>query len=160
MSNKLGTSQTELTDCGCCAGIAARTPVEVSNRPGLSALAYRIGTHAQFRDTLSARLSDASRPALRGLTTRDADDFSLALLDAWATVADVLTFYQERIANESYLRTATEMRSVLELARTIGYELRPGVAANAYLAFTLEDAAGAPGYATLVVGTKVQSVPG
>ena len=48
------------------------------------------------------------------------------------------------------------MRSVLELARTIGYELRPGVAANAYLAFTLEDAAGAPGYATLAVGTKVR----
>ena len=30
---------------------------------------------------------------------------SIALLDAWATVADVLTFYQERIANEGYLRT-------------------------------------------------------
>src|SRR6516165_1418315 len=107
-----------------------------------------------------AALSDADRPALAPLTTRDADDFSIALLDAWATAADVLTFYQERIANESYLRTATELRSVLELARTIGYELRPGVAANAYLAFTLEDAAGAPGYATLALGTKVQSVPG
>ena len=32
-------------------------------------------------------------------------DFSIALLDAWAAVADVLTFYQERLANESYLRT-------------------------------------------------------
>ena len=44
------------------------------------------------------------------LRTRDDDDFTIALLDAWATVADVLTFYQERIANESYLRTATERR--------------------------------------------------
>jgi len=26
----------------------------------------------------------------------------------WATVGDVLAFYQERLANESYLRTATE----------------------------------------------------
>ena len=59
---------------------------------------------------------------------RDDDDFSIALLDAWATVADVLTFYQERIANEAYLRTATERLSVLELARLIGYQLRPGVA--------------------------------
>ena len=58
------------------------------------------------------------------------------MLDAWATVADVLTFYQERIANEGYLRTATERRSVLELARLVGYRLRPGVAASAFLAFS------------------------
>ncbi len=57
----------------------------------------------------------------RGLTTRASDDPALALLDGWATVADVLTFYQERIANEGYLRTATERRSVLELARLLGY---------------------------------------
>src|SRR5262249_38115846 len=97
--------------------------------------------------------------------------------DAWATVADVLTFYQERIANESYLRTATERLSALELARLIGYELRPGVAANTYLAFTLEDAPGAFGQAinlsniargapespppiTIDAGAKAQSVPG
>ncbi len=36
-----------------------------------------------------------------------------------AALADVLTFYQERIANEGYLRTATERRSILELAREI-----------------------------------------
>jgi len=150
----------DLNDCGCCEGLGAQTPAVVVNRPGLSALAYRVGTHGQFYQSMLAALSGAERPALGRLTTRDPDDFSIALLDAWATVADVLTFYQERIANESYLRTATEHRSVLELARTIGYELRPGVAASTYLAFTLESAAGAPGYATLDVGTKVQSVPG
>src|SRR5262249_44857837 len=126
----------------------------------LSAIAYRVGTHAPFKQAMLAALSDVNLPALAPLSTRDDDDFSIALLDAWATAADVLTFHQERIANESYLRTATEMRSVLELARMIGYELRPGVAASAYLAFTLEDAVGAPGYATLAVGTRVQSIPG
>ena len=55
-------------------------------------------------------------------------------------VADVLTFYQERLANESFLRTASERRSILELARLIGYELHPGVAASGFLAFTLDDA--------------------
>ena len=44
----------------------------------------------------------------------------------------MLTFYQERIANEAYLRTATERVSLLELARLIDYELRPGVAASTY----------------------------
>lgn len=169
--------KTELNDCGCCKGVTAETPAQIGNRPGLSAIAYRAGTHAQFRETLQARLSGSHQPALNGLTTREASDFTIALLDSWATVADVLTFYQERIANEAYLRTATERLSVLELARLIGYQLRPGVAASTYLAFILETAPGALGQAlgvgttaqiapetvppiTIGVGTKVQSIPG
>ena len=75
-------------------------------------------------------------------------------------MADVLTFYQERIANEAYLRTATDRESLLELAREIGYELAPGVAAGADLAFTVESAVGAPEMVTVPVGTKVLSMPG
>ena len=80
----------------------------------------------------------------------------IALLDAWATVADVLTFYQERIANEGYLRTATERLSILELSRLIGYKLRPAVSASVYLAFTV--AAGFNG--DVPAGTRTQSIPG
>ena len=108
------------------------------------------------------RTASPPRPPrpLTALTARAPDDPSIALLDAWATVADVLTFYQERIANEGYLRTATDRESLLELAREIGYELAPGVAANVDLAFTVEDAVGAPDMVTVPVGTRVQSVPG
>ncbi|HEX2205145.1 MAG TPA: putative baseplate assembly protein, partial [Longimicrobium sp.] len=157
MSAALDESVRGLDDCGCCAGTDASTPLPVHNRPGLPAVAYRVGTHATFLESLRAGLS--TLPALRGLGVRSGD-FTLALLDAWATVGDVLTFYQERIANESWLRTATERRSVLELARAIGYELRPGVAAATHLAFTLEEAPGAPAEVTIVAGTKVQSLPG
>src|SRR6059058_4283688 len=142
--------------CGCCEGIERLTPIAIVNRPGLDALVYRVGTHASFLETMLARLSASDFPELRGLTIRSADDPSIALLDAWATVADVLTFYQERIANEGYLRTATDRRSILELARLVGYELQPGVAASVYLAYTLE-----PGKAvTIQVGNRAQSVPG
>ena len=111
-----------------------------------------------------ARLSSREYPgARRRLATRKDDDFSIALCDSFAVLADVLTFYQERIANESYLRTATERRSVRELARLIGYQLAPGVAAGTALAFTLEAAPGAPALAaqpvTIPIGTRVQSVP-
>ncbi len=101
----------------------------------------------------------ARKPALQGLTTRVDDDFGIALLDAAATVMDVLTFYQERIANEGYLRTATERLSLLELARSIGYELRPGVAASTYLAFELESAPGSLPLVSLTAGVRAQSVP-
>ncbi|WP_138430258.1 MULTISPECIES: hypothetical protein [Streptomyces] len=87
------------------------------------------------------------------------DDAASALLDSWAYVADVVSFYTERIANEGFLRTATELESVRELARSLGYELRPGVSATADLAFTVEDLPGAPGFADVPAGTPVQSVP-
>ena len=122
------------------------------NRPGLPEISYRIGTQSVFFRRMLAAL-----PA--GLTARSLDDPAVALADAAAVVADVLTFYQERIANEGYLRTATERRSVLELARSIGYELGPGVAASTYLAFTVEDAPGAPGEADIPVGTQVKAIP-
>jgi predicted phage baseplate assembly protein len=150
----------QLDSCHCCEGLTAQTPAPVTNRPGLSAIAYRVGTHSEFKRSMLAALSDITRPALQGLKTRDDDDFSIALLDATAMMADVLTFYQERIAIESYLRTATERRSLLELARLIGYELRPGVAASVFLAFTMDDTPGAPPETTVDIGTKVQSVPG
>ena len=162
MSDVTDVSLVNLNDCGCCEGISVETPAPVYNRPGLTAIAYRVGTHSQFKDSMLARLSLFAQdyPALSQLKTRDDNDFSIALLDAWATVADVLTFYQERIANESYLRTATERISLIELGQLIGYKMRPGVAASTYLTFTVEDAKGAPGQATIDIGTKVQSIPG
>jgi len=142
--------------CGCCEGTEPLTPRTIANRPGLDALAYRVGTHASFLETMQARLSSSDFMALEGLTTRDAADPSLALLDAWALVGDVLTFYQERIANEGYLRTATERRSVLELARLVGYEPRPGVAASTYLAYLLDEGP----EALIPAGAAARSVPG
>ncbi len=156
----------KLDTCGCCEGT---TPQERHyNRPGQPVISYRLGTHSTFLDRMKERLSNKRIPdgknkdskPLNKLTTRSPDDPSIAILDAWALVSDVLTFYQERIANEGFLRTATERRSVLEMARAIGYELKPGVAAGTYLAFTLEDAKGAPGVATIDVGTRVLSIPG
>ena len=148
----------QLDTCGCCEGIRVLTPLGVTNPPGLPRIAYRVGTHGSFKESLEARLS--GQAALRALTTRQDDDPTIALLDAWATVLDVLTFYQERIANEAYLRTATELQSILELAREIGYELGPGVAAGTDLVFTLETAPGAPESVRLGTGVKVQSIPG
>jgi predicted phage baseplate assembly protein len=160
MNGALDASLRGLNDCGCCEGLTSETPAQAKNRPGLATIARRLGSHSQFKASMLAALSDAGQPALRALTTREGDDFSIALIDAWAAVADVLAFYQERSANEFYTRTATERLSILHLARLIGYELRPGVAASASLAFMLEEAPGAPLKTTIDAGAKVQSIPG
>jgi hypothetical protein len=156
-------SSIDSDDCGCCAGIDAETPVLLTNRPAQTALSYRIGTHGRFKESMFAALTSAERPALLPLGTRDDDDLTIAYLDGVATILDVLTFYQERYVNENYLATATERRSVLELAQLIGYELSPGVAASTHLAFKLQEspgvASGSETAITIPAGTRVQSVP-
>ncbi|MEO5658421.1 MAG: putative baseplate assembly protein [Polaromonas sp.] len=162
-------------NCGCCDGIQAETPRGIENRDGLSAINYRIGDHAQFRESMRTALSSSEFAPLARLRTRDDDDFTLGLIDAFACSADVLTFYQERIANESYLRTAVERISLQEMAKLIGYRLRPGVAAETWLAFALDTpptppaslpaepgnfVTGVPASLKLDAGLKVQSVPG
>ncbi|BAV06594.1 putative baseplate assembly protein [Filimonas lacunae] len=163
-------------NCNCCNHTDSVVPVAVTNRPGLSTIQYRVGTQPEFKANMLARLSGQGQDILRQFTSRNNEDFTISLLDAFSVVADVLTFYQERIANESYLRTAKERLSVLQMARLIGYELRPGVAAATCVAFTLEDTPGALNPVqinnkttspvegvpplSLPQGIKIQSVPG
>lgn len=153
----------EMSNCGGCAEGFAGAPSLKHNYAGKPAIAYRIGTHQTFKTALLSRLSTSDFPALLPLTTRSGDDFTVAACDTFSVLADVITFYQERIANESYLRTAIERRSVAYLGRLIGYQLTPGLAATTKLAFTLETAPGAPALAAQQVqipaGTRVQSVP-
>ncbi len=149
--------------CGCCEGVTLSTTRPVTNRPSLSAISYRSGDHASFKASMIARLASSSLPALARLGTRDNDDFSLALIDGWATVLDVLTFYQERHATEAYIGTATEHFSINEIARLIGYRLHPGSAAETDVVFQMEDPPGAePDVEKLTIpeGTRIQSLPG
>ncbi|MEO7052009.1 MAG: putative baseplate assembly protein [Rhodanobacter sp.] len=139
---------------GC--GATSGTPLPLYNRPGLDRLAYRVGTYGDFRSTMQGDLSRAGLPALAGLRTRESDDPSMALLDAWAVTAEVLSFYTERIANEGYLCSATERRSVLELARLVDYRLRPGVSASVHLAYTVEKDSPP---VTIPAGAQAQSIP-
>jgi hypothetical protein len=149
--------------CGCCSGTSVQTPQPITNPSGQPAIAYRTGSWAQFNESMLARLSSASYPALSLLKTRDNDDFTIAFLDASSVVLDILSFYQERLANESYLYTAQQLQSLTELSRLIGYQPAPGIAASVYLAFTLTTTPNAPSDPTtppitIPASTQVQSV--
>jgi hypothetical protein len=145
--------------CGC----DPLAPVEalVENPPGQAALRWRVAPHSQSLARMRAALARAEMPeASRALARQGTEDPSVALLDAWALVADTVSFYTERIAQEGFLRTATELESVRLLARAIGYELRPGVAAQAEVAFDVQSAPGAPTHVLVSMGTPVRSIPG
>lgn len=163
--------------CGCCEGLEPVTPLIIFNRPGLKALRRRVGEYSDFYETLLSRITtqwvdveiNQAGPhgemlverlfPLRNLRTRASDDLTIALLDAWSLSADVLTFYSERIANEGYLRTALELRSLIGLSNLVGYRRRPGVASSVFLAFTADSAAVNASGLTVPAGAQVQSVP-
>src|SRR5947209_11744946 len=65
------------------------------------------------------------------------NDYQTMFIEVWAYLADILTFYQERIANEAFIGTATQRESLLQLARLIDYHPSPGAAASGLVAFTV-----------------------
>lgn len=64
-------------------------------------------------------------------------DFGNVLLELFAHIGDILSYYQDRVANESFLGTARTRRSVIEHLRLIGYELGTAAPAAATLSLTV-----------------------
>ncbi|MGI5373561.1 putative baseplate assembly protein [Streptomyces sp. CA-251387] len=159
------TEGTITDDCSC--GGACRgghderlAPAPVHNPPGRTALDYRVGEYGSFRAALLDRLASPAYPALNGLTVRTPDDPAIGLLDATAVLGDLLTFHSERIADEAYIRTANEHRSLVLLGRLVGHRPRPGVAAATHLAYTLERDPRAEALpVTIPRGARSHSVP-
>jgi len=130
-------------------------PVVIGNAPGLSSIAYRVGDFADFRHALLV----TPRPgeiALANWRPSAASDLALQMVEWWAYLADILTFYNQRIANQDYLRTADLPESVGRLIRVLGYRPRPGIGATGTLAALLTKQAPL----SLPQGFQVQSKPG
>lgn len=113
-------------------------PRRPGNRPALGRIAYRIGAYPDFVEYLTRRINAAWE--LQGWSHRAPDDPGIALLEGAAIVGDILTFYQERYANEAFLRTARWRESVADLVRLLGYRLAPGVGGRATFAFEVKGA--------------------
>jgi predicted phage baseplate assembly protein len=127
-----------------CSCEALNHPRSVSNPPGRSSLVYRVGDYVSFRKALLiSRPGEVElanwRPGAKG-------DLALQMMEWFAYLADILTFYNERIANQDYLRTADLPESVQRLIRVLGYRPRPGIGAIGTLA-------------ALLTGSKAVQVP-
>lgn len=149
--------------CGCSGGQTSICPCEgddgcawtITNLPGLPSIAYRVGDFGSFREAmlLPSVLDPVGETYLEGWRPTAGTDLALQIVDWWAYVAEVLTFYTERIANESYLGTALLPESVSRLVSLLGYRPRPGIGATA----TLGVLAAGPGSITLPAGFQVSS---
>ena len=68
-------------------------------------------------------------------TERSEADIGMMLLELFAATADNLSYMQDRVANEAFLGSATQRRSVAEHLELIGYEMDEGAVAHTWLKF-------------------------
>jgi len=99
---------------------------QVGNRQVIDYLAR---DYASFRQALL----DLIPSKLPEWSDRSEADFGVVLIELFAYMADILSYYQDRIANEAFLATAQERRSVIQHLRLIGYEMAPAAPGSAAL---------------------------
>lgn len=90
--------------------LANKTPLSVD---------YTGRDYYALREELIARVKDRTNGNWQGT---DPSDFGLAIVEAFAYMGDLINYYIDRIANESYIETATQRESLLNLSKIYGYK--------------------------------------
>lgn len=138
-------------NCGCD---SATHPAVIFNPPGLSVVRYRTGDFLSFREALLRPLG--GEIGLRNWRPEAREDLGVQIIEWWAYLADILTFYEERSAQLRYVRTADLTESVRHLVRLLGYRPRPGIGAQGQVAALIKG----PKPLTVPAGYQIQSKPG
>ncbi|MFF8283350.1 baseplate J/gp47 family protein [Streptomyces albus] len=86
-------------------------------------------------------------------TSRSPADFGVVMVELFAYLGDIISFYQDRIQDETFLTTATQRSSVVAIAQQLGYQPQPAIPAQGQVAFS--PAPGLVSPLTLEAGTQV-----
>lgn len=92
---------------------------------------YLAKDYAGFRQALL----DFIPTRLPDWTERSEADIGMMLLELFAATADTLSYMQDRVANEAFLSSATQRRSVAGHLALLGYRIDEGAAASTWLQF-------------------------
>lgn len=112
---------------------------------------YTSKDYVAFRDDMLAYAS----VLLPEWTSRSPNDFGVVLVELFAYMGDILSFYGDRIANEAFLQTATQRSSVLGISRMLDYRPNGPTASKVQLTFTTAPGSGS---ITIPAGTKVATL--
>ncbi len=109
-----------------CRPVKQQCPPAESDRPPIDYLA---------KDFLSFRkaLSDFSALRYPEWRERSEADFGVMFMEALCSLADDLSYLQDRIAGEATLETASQRRSIVRHARLVDYEPRPATSSRVLL---------------------------
>ena len=86
--------------------------------------------------------------------TSSEGDFGVMMVELFAYMGDILSYYGDRISQEAYLPTATQRQSLLNISQTLGYIPANGSPASGTVTFAT-DTIGPP--VTVPQGTQVAS---
>jgi hypothetical protein len=106
-------------------------------------------------DSLRLRLQNLVRSVFPDWTDFNVASFGNILIELYAFVGDVLTFYQDSQARESRLLTATQRKNLLALTKLLGFRPAGARAATVDEVFTLAAPPAAP--VTIPKGTIVST---
>lgn len=123
-----------------CNVVDCRPPAPAPARNPIPQQAQSIEYMAKDYDSFLRGMLDLIPSRLPGWKTRTEADLAMALLELFAYMGDTLSYYQDRVANEGFLRTALEYESVRRLLSLIDYQIKPGMAAKALLEIEVKPA--------------------
>ena len=92
---------------------------------------YTSRDYYSIKEDLLSRASEL--PIGASWNTRSPADFGVMLVDLWAYMGDVLHFYVDRAAAETFVSTATQRESLLAFSNLVDYEPIKMNAAEAYV---------------------------
>lgn len=87
----------------------------VSNVP--ISVDYTNRDYYSLREALIARIQNR----IPDWTASDPADFGVALVEAFSYMGDIVSYYIDRTANESFLETAIQRKSLIDIAQSYGY---------------------------------------
>lgn len=86
-------------------------------------------------------------------TSRSPADFGVVMVELFSYLGDIISFYQDRIQDESFLSTATQRSSVVAIAQQLGYQPHTAIPATGQVSFSPAPGLAAP--LVLPAGTQV-----
>lgn len=119
--------------------------------PNKPAVDYTAKDYDGFKDSLIASIPDF----LPEWTSRSESDFGIVLIELFSYLADILSFYGDRIANEAFLATAVQRSSVIRIAKMLDYRPTGPNPASVDVTFTTAPGSGST---TIPAGTRVGTV--
>jgi hypothetical protein len=124
---------------GCASTLDCAAPATACAAPAGEQVAidYLAKDFGSFRQALS-EFSALRYPAW---VERSEADLGVMLMEALAVLADELSYYQDRVAAESAIGTATQRLSAIRHARLVDYEPSPATTATAVLQLDVSSAA-------------------
>jgi hypothetical protein len=97
---------------------------------------YTNRDYHSLRDDLILRVKRRLSDAGKNWAATDPADFGVAMLEAFAHVGDLTSYYIDRMANESYLATATQRQSIIDIAESYNYIASGYTQANVSVSLT------------------------